>query len=599
MGTHRHVTFLLFLSMLSLAGISFADIPPTYTIGAPSSTLSLFSVYELTDTTRSLTIDDITSGRIDGRVASSRFYIRSTRDNYWFVFTLVNNSREPTIRFIRLDEPFISEVTMYLHEADGFHVYKSGLSQKIRDRVIYNRNPVFPVSFASGQSRTIYLKMHSQYSLVTAGIFVETQLSFQKMEHRFIAGYFLYFGIALALILYNLFLSLSLHGKIYAYYYLHELCYALFVLVYSGFDLYFGVAEPIHYMMDSSSGFAIFFFILFSRSLLQTKEYFKIIDKFLRIIIILVFIGSVLILIDIRLYCFLVILFPFVVFFMLFLGIYALCKKVETAPYYLAAMGFYFIGLFFIAAVNSCLIPYNLVTRYLFIPGSASEMIIFSLLLAYRTRLLEKENRAYQEERIQAEREAKIDLERIVKERTSELQNVNRQLELLSRTDSLSGLNNRRVFDEQFEREWRRSKRTGAELCIIMCDIDWFKDYNDSYGHLMGDECIRNVAHAIEKVLRRNFEVAARYGGEEFVVILPVTDIHGGEVVAENIRHEVEELHILYEQSPFSRVTISLGVASMYPRQNVQKDLLLDYADQALYQSKQRGRNRVTVYGEN
>lgn len=168
------------------------------------------------------------------------------------------------------------------------------------------------------------------------------------------------------------------------------------------------------------------------------------------------------------------------------------------------------------------------------------------------------------------------------------------KLHLLISLDGLTGIANRRYFDEYLEREWKRAIRCGKPLSLIMCDIDYFKAYNDTYGHLNGDECLKKVALALSDTIKRPGDLVARYGGEEFAVVLPETDQHGAVIIAEILRTDVESLKIEHVNSSNSKyVTISLGVAAAIPSMDSSFTELIIAADKALYQAKKEGRNRV------
>ena len=170
----------------------------------------------------------------------------------------------------------------------------------------------------------------------------------------------------------------------------------------------------------------------------------------------------------------------------------------------------------------------------------------------------------------------------------------NKQLELLSTLDGLTGIANRRTFEKFLEREWKSSMRHTQPATAIMMDIDFFKLYNDTYGHQAGDDCLKKVAHTIEKSLRRPGDLVARYGGEEFVAILSDTPKKGAFGLAEKVRASVEALEIPHQASPVNKfVTISLGVASRVPERGDASSILISEADQSLYKAKQEGRNRV------
>lgn len=179
---------------------------------------------------------------------------------------------------------------------------------------------------------------------------------------------------------------------------------------------------------------------------------------------------------------------------------------------------------------------------------------------------------------------------------TRRLDEANRELTRLSSEDGLTGVANRRHFDEHLVREWARGIRSATPLSLVMCDIDYFKQYNDLYGHPMGDECLRQMGRVLRECARRPADLAARYGGEEFAIILPDTDHEGARRVADDICRRLDELVIKHEGSALGRVTLSVGIACTKPRRDQGGAAqLVSVADAALYRAKQAGRNRVLV----
>ncbi|TPQ27041.1 diguanylate cyclase [Methylomonas sp. EFPC3] len=167
-------------------------------------------------------------------------------------------------------------------------------------------------------------------------------------------------------------------------------------------------------------------------------------------------------------------------------------------------------------------------------------------------------------------------------------------LEKLASLDGLTELPNRRAFDAALERQWNQSKRTGMPLSLMIVDIDSFKQYNDFYGHPMGDECLKRVAEALQAMTHRPEDLVARLGGEEFAILLPNTDSIGAMLRAEQYRETVETLKIRHvKNNPLAFVTISVGVASLQAHAHDHSAILLKAADDALYQAKNQGRNRV------
>ncbi|MGE5470856.1 MAG: diguanylate cyclase [Bacteroidota bacterium] len=190
-------------------------------------------------------------------------------------------------------------------------------------------------------------------------------------------------------------------------------------------------------------------------------------------------------------------------------------------------------------------------------------------------------------------------MQRIIQMRTSlvvlarKLDAANQELKRLSASDGLTGIPNRRLFDEYISREWRRARRGASSIALLMCDVDHFKAYNDSYGHQAGDDCLRRVAAALQTVMERASDIVARYGGEEFAVVLPETDGNGALFMAEKIRQAINDLQIAHSASPHGQITLSIGLAAMVPGADTAHDELVHAADRALYRAKHAGRDRV------
>jgi diguanylate cyclase (GGDEF)-like protein len=180
---------------------------------------------------------------------------------------------------------------------------------------------------------------------------------------------------------------------------------------------------------------------------------------------------------------------------------------------------------------------------------------------------------------------------------TDAMVNNTARYERLAFTDALTGIANRRRFDETLAAEWSRAARSGAPLTMLMMDVDHFKLYNDAYGHPAGDVCLQNIASAIKESTQRSADLGARYGGEEFVALLPGIDIKGGARVGEALELNIARRNIAHSGSSLGRVSLSIGVASLVPTFDSRCDLLLSAADAALYEAKRGGRNRVHAVG--
>lgn len=229
--------------------------------------------------------------------------------------------------------------------------------------------------------------------------------------------------------------------------------------------------------------------------------------------------------------------------------------------------------------------------------GMALLLVPQTVLLAFRTasssQELEQRTRELLATRDRLDRYAK-DLESRVAGRTAELEAANQRLERLARVDDLTGLGNRRHFDEQLVALWADHRRRVAELGLLMIDVDAFKHFNDTYGHQRGDSTLRAVAEALRRVVNRPLDEVARYGGEEMAVLLPNTGAKDAQIVAERMRAAVQGLNIKHDGSTHGVVTVSIGVASVIPGEAI-PHALVEAADAALYEAKLGGRNRVVV----
>jgi len=186
-------------------------------------------------------------------------------------------------------------------------------------------------------------------------------------------------------------------------------------------------------------------------------------------------------------------------------------------------------------------------------------------------------------------------LEQRIEERTIELIHLNQELQRLANIDSLTQIANRRYFDRHLEKEWQRLAREQQPLSLIMCDVDYFKRYNDTYGHQAGDRCLQQIAQALTQIVQRPADLVARYGGEEFVIILSNTDTKGATYLAQRISITLREMQIPHHASEKKQVTTSMGIATTIPSSRNTPQLLIAATDRALYAAKSQGRDCYCV----
>ncbi|MBA3582866.1 MAG: diguanylate cyclase [Gammaproteobacteria bacterium] len=177
-----------------------------------------------------------------------------------------------------------------------------------------------------------------------------------------------------------------------------------------------------------------------------------------------------------------------------------------------------------------------------------------------------------------------------------DLSSENQELHQISTTDELTEVYNRRYFNKRFEEIWADHRRENTILAGLMIDVDYFKAYNDTYGHLKGDDVLRDIAQSIHQVIWRPRDFIARFGGEEFIVLLPTTDISGANALAERIHSTIKEINIEHDGNPdTARITVSIGVATIMPRTTDSPDIFINKLDKALYVAKSQGRNRTFI----
>ncbi|MBP0599660.1 diguanylate cyclase [Herbaspirillum sp. LeCh32-8] len=183
---------------------------------------------------------------------------------------------------------------------------------------------------------------------------------------------------------------------------------------------------------------------------------------------------------------------------------------------------------------------------------------------------------------------------RALRESQQQLQKSNFELQRLTNTDGLTSIANRRYFDDYLAAEWKRARREKLELSLLLIDVDYFKLYNDTYGHVAGDAVLKQVAQALEGSIMRPADLSARFGGEEFAMILPRTALDGAYAIGEKICRMVEAQQVMHERSAASQwLTVSIGAGCLVPGEEQEPSELIEMADRRLYQAKQQGRNRV------
>jgi diguanylate cyclase (GGDEF)-like protein len=523
-----------------------------------------------------------------------------TSSPYWFQLDVTNQSSTVKNWLLESQFPLLDRINVYLvYPDDRVVTYRGGDKLPFEKRAYQLRNVIFDVPLAMGESVRIFIKVRTEGSLQFPLVLRSLDSLFAKdHDEQYVLGIF--YGILVALLLYNLLVFIAIRDINYLYFVWYLGGWTLFQMSLNGLAF--------EYLWPNSPGWgnkATPFFIgmaglgliQFTRRLLGTKKNLPKFDKPLRytgglciaIMLLALFAGYTIAIKVATVGALMVALL------VVLAGILSLIKGIGQAHYFMLALTALAAGVVLYVFKTFGILPSNIFTEYSMQIGSVVEVILLSFALADRMRLMKEDNARMQ-------REAAETLERRVQERTHELDQtllglseVNSKLQELTRVDGLTGISNRSFFDDQFEIEWQRAARIHSPLGLLMIDIDHFKHFNDTYGHLGGDACLKAVASVIHQAMRRPADKCFRYGGEEFVVVLPHTDPAGSLFIGERIRKAVAEMVFTLEGQHIP-ITISVGVCSIVPSRDLPNNTLIGYADQALYQAKHNGRNRVADF---
>jgi diguanylate cyclase (GGDEF)-like protein len=503
-------------------------------------------------------------------------------------------------QMLEIAYPLLDEVSIYWEVAGQvIETHHTGDALPFNSRPIYHRNFVFPVPSVD-EKLIAWIKVRTSGS-VQIPITVSSSIQFLADEQVGFGWQAMFFGIVAALALYNLILFAIVRQTTYLWYVLTVLITSLVQLNFKGLLFQFlwpNVPILNQYFTVSAVGAALFFALSFTMSFLSVRQFSIGGDRLLRGLryMALLLIGYGLFgsyqlgIVVVSGFAALVTPAAWVV------GLLVWRRGQVLAGFYVLAWTLLLLAHLALAVSKLGWVPIGAFTELAPQAGVALEAILLSFALAYRINIERQKRQQAQALALQTQREANLMLEARVLERTEELQKVNDKLKAVSLTDGLTQVANRRRFDEKLDEEWTRLIRSEQELSLIIIDIDYFKEVNDTFGHLVGDDCLVAVSNLINNEIKRSEDLLARYGGEEFAVLLPTTTSDEAMLIAERIRQAVELSPITTSQdiAPI-KLTISLGVATLIPDQNARCQNLIKFADEALYGAKASGRNRVVM----
>lgn len=577
-----------------------------------------------------------------------------TSDTYWFRFKINNDSADNKSHLFEISYPVLDDIQIYIYDKDKNLIRNIHLGDKkpFYEREVQHRNFLVPLEIDAHDNQVWMVRVKTS-SAMQVPMAIWKERAFFITDQAKIMGMGLYYGIMLIMILYNLVVFFSVREKSYLFYVFYVASMAGFLASLQGLN--FQYVWPMATNWNDSSivvmlAGVVVFACLFARDFLALKSGHKALYNlfglatFLAVIIII----SVNFLPYYLLIKVLIGLAFLVICLVTYTGILRWSQGFSPARFFTIAWSSMLLGGAILALNKFNIIPRNYFTENAVQLGSAIEVILLSFALADRLNqekrdryeaqvqalglartasnaqaealeqernarnaqekalVHEKEAREAQARALEIQRKANETLEDKVRERTNELELVNEKLEKLSTTDALTGVRNRRYFDEAIEFEFNRASRGNEQLAILMLDIDHFKKVNDDYGHQIGDEALRKVASVLRKVVNRTTDIIARYGGEEFAIVLPATDLEGAVKVAEKIRVQVSEIqldaNVEGKEITFS-ITMSIGIMGDAPNiagsdgyaADINATTWLKEADDALYTAKEEGRNRVIL----
>ncbi|KQY81035.1 hypothetical protein ASD35_04130 [Pelomonas sp. Root1444] len=578
----------------------------------PADGLALGPHWELLqDADRKLDLDGAVRGDWQPSTASGEAVsFGYTGAAVWLRLPLRNGGSQPVQAMLDISYPLLQYLDVMLLAPDGTAVrHETGYQRAFAQRPWPGGNFSVPVTLAPGETRTLMLRVASANSLIVPARLWRAD-AFPRFDQRRLAVQMLYFGLALAVGLYNLVIFLLLRDASFGWYVLFAGSIAAALACFTGIGSNFLWPDAPYWQqrgVNVPGSVAAIALMMFSRRMLRTPQTMPRLDLGLRALIALnVLLIPLLMGWFAQTAPFWAVCSATTAALLLACGITGTLQRQRSAYFFVVAFSVLLVAVLLGHMRNLGVLPSNLITSAGTQAGSAVDLLLLSLALADRYARMRADKEQAQARALQAEQarvQALTDSERVLEarvlERTAALEAANRQLELMSQTDGLTGLANRRHFDAVLAAEWARAQRAGQPLGLGLLDADLFKAYNDRMGHVAGDDCLRQIAAVLaETVGRRSGELVARYGGEEFAFIVPGAGAAQMLALGERIVAALRARALPHPASPTGHVTASIGLAAEVPVADRHPELLVQTADEALYAAKAAGRDRVWLAHE-
>ena len=531
------------------------------------------------------------------KLSQDKLSVGFSSSTRWFKFQLENSSALPQEIIIEINQPNLDKVDFYLLDSRGILLGKETMGDKIpaSSRSMPHAHLLYPISLDASQQVAVVVRVDSSFS-IKLPLTVWKRTAFIAHDFQRTVWLTMFFGTLLILGVYHFMVAVFIRDITVVYYSVFMFSILMIFLLQEGVGaLLFWPNTPgaNHYFNVAALSLAGASHCLFSAKILLLSRELPTLDRLLKCMAVIALLP-VLAMFFIR---YSTAMGLSVALSILVFGIYCIAlirRTLDGYPptaYLIAATlcAIFGIGAGLLIAIGG--VSSSGLMQAVSFGGIALMSLFYALSISYRVNM---DRKLRQEIQIKLTHE----LDELVRERTEELETVNEKLRIVSITDGLTAIYNRRHFDNCLEIEYNRAYREKSRITVLLLDLDHFKNLNDTFGHSFGDLCLQAAARVIKKTVQRPTDVVARYGGEEFVVLLPETDLQGAVYIAWAINKEIS-CQTIVDGDLETQIAVSIGVASCIPEKKNEQKVLVKEADEWLYKAKENGRNRVEYRGAN
>ena len=594
---------LFFLLVCSVVPVAHSTESSALIVDSTTRTLSLArQAYVLEDRDKTLSLDDVRALGDEHWQPSGVEVLNFSfsKSAYWIRLELINLSVQAREMLLEAAMPLHDYFDVYyLQEDQLLKQYSTGDRRAYDSRPVNTRNFVFPIELAAQKSLTVYMRVDTHdglYDAIPLNLWDPEDYSVENEYVSHIFGY--YYGAILALIIYNLLLFISTRERLFIYYSAYLIAFFVWNVTFRGYayEYFWPQWVVFNNQILAISGSLIFIFLtLFSFKFLPVHQNSPVLYRALVMLMVANLITLPMSMMNIYATSFLIIIpsgILSMILLMLVAGKSSLMGSRPARLFLLAWTILILSALIYYLRVFAIL-PSNFITENGLNIGSALEFLLLAYALADQINTLKNEKMQAEQRVLDAQLTLTRSLEDKVRERTIELEHLNEKFKTASITDEMTGLYNRRYYNEVIDKQINRARRENRIFVYAIIDVDRFKEYNDTYGHQKGDEVLQKLARLIKSILQRSSDIVFRMGGEEFCIISSVEHEDQGRALMEKLRQGILDLSIEHQGSELGILSASIGLVMLSDYTDSGSKQLYAQADKALYRAKSAGRNRV------